>query len=56
MHYLSDFFSWIFDPAPLAAQRRAEQYLSQAVDLCDLERRMRLLDQNRGFGPYASGL
>lgn len=56
MNQLAAFFAWIFDPAPVAAQRRAEQYLSQSTDMCDLERRMRDLDQGRAYGPYASGL
>jgi hypothetical protein len=56
MSYLSNFIAWIFEPAPAAAQRRAEEYLSQATDMCDLERRMRNLDQDRAFGPFAGGL
>ena len=43
--------SWIFDPQPVA-QDSDSRYLSEAVDLCDLERRMRLLDQHRPVGPF----
>ncbi|HRI18144.1 MAG TPA: DUF3563 family protein [Burkholderiaceae bacterium] len=56
MHYLNQFFAWIFEPSPVAAQRRAEAYLAQATDMCDLERRIRQLDKDRDFGPFATGL
>jgi Protein of unknown function (DUF3563) len=55
MHYIAALLAWLFEPSHVAAQRRAEEYLSQAADMCDLERRMRMLDRDRAFGPYASG-
>ena len=37
----------LIDPSPTEAQDREERYLSEAVDMCDLENRMRLLDDDR---------
>lgn len=47
MNLVATFIAWIFDPQPQDALRREEAYLAQSVDMCDLERRMRELDQRR---------
>jgi hypothetical protein len=39
--------SYLMHPSPIEAQEREERYLSEAVDMCDLENRMRLLDGDR---------
>ena len=36
-----------FSPGPLTAQDRDDEYLSQSVDIYDLERRMRQLDSSQ---------
>lgn len=41
-------FAWLhplFQPSPEGVQARDEAYLAQAVDMVDLERRMRQLDR-----------
>jgi hypothetical protein len=52
MNLLSRFVSWLFDPDYATAQAAAEAYLSQAVDMNDLEYRMRQLDARRTPGPF----
>jgi Protein of unknown function (DUF3563) len=52
MNLISQFFSWIFDPSDASTDPAAEDFLAQAVDLHDLERRMRQLDRQRGVGPF----
>jgi hypothetical protein len=48
--------SALFSPSLAHVQDRDERFLSQAVDMCDLENRMRLLDGGHGSlyktGPY----
>lgn len=43
-------FSWFADQFDNARMREVERYLSQATDLCDLERRIRRLERNVGSG------
>ncbi len=52
MNLIASLIGWIFDPAQVNAQERDEQFLAESVDICDLERRMRLIDQRRPFGPF----
>jgi Protein of unknown function (DUF3563) len=52
MNLISQFISWIFDPSDPVADPAAEAFLAQAIDLHDLERRMRQLDRQRGVGPF----
>ena len=52
MNLLAALLSWIFDPQQVNAQDRDDKYLAEAVDICDLERRMRTLDERRPFGPF----
>jgi hypothetical protein len=52
MTLISTLLGWIFDPEQVNSLERDEQYLAESVDICDLERRMRLLDQRRPFGPF----
>lgn len=54
MNLISSFIAWIFDPQP-SCQERAERYLADAIDLADLERRMRALDEHRPAGPFGQG-
>jgi Protein of unknown function (DUF3563) len=53
--FLSSLFS-LFSPALHNVQDRDEKFLSQAVDMCDLENRMRHLDGGHRSiyqtGPY----
>ena len=51
MNILSRLVSWIFDASD-NHRSDAEAYLSGAVDLNDLERRMRELDTRRPIGPF----
>jgi hypothetical protein len=37
----------LIHPSPTDTRDREERYLSEAVDMCDLENRMRLLDGDR---------
>lgn len=37
----------LFNPSPAKSQHRYERYLSQSVDMCDLENRIRMLDNDR---------
>ena len=52
MNFISSLIGWIFDPADVNTQNRDELFLAESVDICDHERRMRLLDQRRPFGPF----
>jgi len=52
MNPVSQFISWIFDPSDPPADAAAEAFLAQAVDVYDLERRMRELDRQRPIGPF----
>jgi Protein of unknown function (DUF3563) len=49
---VSQFIDWIFAPGDPDIDTRAEAFLAQAVDLHDLERRMRDLDRQRRIGPF----
>ena len=53
MNLISSFIAWVFDPQQVNTQDRDERYLAESVDVCDLERRMRHLDQRRPIGPFA---
>ena len=52
MNLIAALFGWIFDPQQVNLRDRDEEYLADAVDICDLERRMRVLDERRPFGPF----
>ena len=52
MNPITAFIAWIFDPQQVNVQSRDEKYLAEAVDIGDLERRMRVLDERRPFGPF----
>lgn len=52
MNLLSRFFDWIFDADASGDGGEVEAYLSEAVDLNDLEYRMRQLDRRRSIGPF----
>jgi len=52
MNMIPAFIAWVFDPQPNDQQDRDERYLAGSVDVCDLERRMRSLDQRRSIGPF----
>lgn len=54
MNILSPLIAWIFDPHP-TSQGRDERYLAESVDMVDLERRMRQLDERRPVGPFGQG-
>lgn len=54
MNILANFISWIFDSQP-TTQEGDERYLCGAVDIADLERRMRMLDERRSVGPFGQG-
>ena len=56
MNLISRLVGWIFDADDSATDRQAEAYLAEAVDIVDLERRMRLLDQRRAVGPFAQNV
>jgi len=51
MNLIAHFIAWIFDSHP-TSQERDERYLSAAVDLVDLEHRIRILDERRPAGPF----
>jgi hypothetical protein len=54
MNALLKSLSSLFSPSPPDVQDRDERYLCQAVDMCDLENRMRLLDgQNNSLYRHA---
>jgi hypothetical protein len=52
--------SRLLTPSPTELQDRDEKYLSEAVDIYDLENRMRQLDRDRreraALGPYGVAL
>jgi hypothetical protein len=52
MNLLSRLVDGIFDSSDSSTNAATEAYLAEAVDLHDLERRMRALDQRRSFGPF----
>jgi hypothetical protein len=56
MYSLLKALSELFTPSLDDVQQRHERYLSQAVDMCDLELRMRALDGGHASiyrsGPY----
>ena len=52
MNLIAALIGWIFDPQQNNLQERDEKYLAEAVDICDLERRMRAIDERRPFGPF----
>lgn len=54
MNLITAFIAWVFDPQP-TTQERDERYLAAAVDMADLERRMRMLDERRPAGPFGQG-
>ncbi len=51
-HLVSQFIDWIFAPSDPGTDPGVEAFLAQAVDLRDLERRMRELDRPRHIGPF----
>lgn len=54
MNLITTFIAWIFDPHP-STQEGDERYLSAAVDMADLERRIRQLDERGPVGPFGQG-
>ena len=56
MNLLSRLVDWIFDSSDSSTTAASEAYLAEAVDLHDLERRMRVLDQRRSFGPFGQNV
>jgi Protein of unknown function (DUF3563) len=52
MSLLSILINLVFTPAQTSAYEGDTDYLSQSVDMNDLERRMRALDQRQPFGPF----
>jgi len=52
MNLITAFIAWVFDARQVDTQSRDERYLAEAADICDLERRMRVLDERRPFGPF----
>ena len=52
MSLISILVNLVFTPAQASAYDADTDYLSQAVDMTDLERRMRALDQRQPFGPF----
>ena len=56
MNVIAAVIAWIFDPHPTESLRDDEAYLAQSVDMCDLERRMRELDQRRFSGAISHGV
>jgi hypothetical protein len=52
MNLISRFVSWIFEAGDNALGSDGEAYLCGAVDMIDLERRMRELDARRDIGPF----
>ena len=51
MNLIIRFFNWLFEPRD-GSSDADDAYLAQAVDMYDLERRMRLLDRRPAFGPF----
>lgn len=54
MNLIHSIIDWVFDPDQTQARRADEAFLAESVDMLDLERRMRELDQRRAFGPFGS--
>jgi hypothetical protein len=52
MSLISILINLVFPPAQASAYDGDTDYLSQSVDMIDLERRMRALDQRQPFGPF----
>jgi len=52
MNLIHDFLSWVFDARTHDTPEADERYLSGSVDMFDLERRMREIDQRRAIGPF----
>jgi hypothetical protein len=52
MSLISILINLVFTPAQASAYEGDADYLSQSVDMIDLERRMRALDQRQPFGPF----
>jgi hypothetical protein len=52
MNLITAFIAWVFDPQQVNSEHRDDAYLAESVDICDLERRMRVLDQRQPFGPF----
>jgi hypothetical protein len=52
---VSGFFLWLERSAERARYRELERFLGEATDVCDLERRIRDVEQSRGglFDPYS---
>lgn len=52
---ISGFFLWLERSAERARYSELERYLGEATDVCDLERRIRDVEQSRGglFDPYS---
>jgi hypothetical protein len=52
MNLITAFIGWLFDPQQVHTESRDDAFLAESVDICDLERRMRVLDERRPFGPF----
>jgi hypothetical protein len=53
MNPITAFINWVFDPIQTnPTESRDDKYLAEAVDMSDLERRMRVLDQRRPIGAF----
>jgi len=52
MNLISHFIDWIFEPSEPSNDPATDAFLAQAIDLHDLERRMRELDRPRRIGPF----
>ena len=52
---ISGFFLWLERSAERARYSELERYLGEATDVCDLERRIRDVEQSRSglFDPYS---
>ena len=52
---IGGFFVWLERSAERARYSELERYLGEASDVCDLERRIRAVEQSRGglFDPYS---
>ena len=52
MNLISHFLNWLFEPREAFSSAGDDAYLAAAVDMNDLERRMRQLDRGSAFGPF----
>ena len=52
MNLISHFLNWLFEPREALSSAGDDAYLAAAVDMNDLERRMRQLDRGPAFGPF----